>query len=283
MKSILIAVLACAPAWAQSVNIVFVGDSFTRGYVIGGGQSPNNYPTLTLPLLHPSQWDSVVHNLGNNSQFLGSIGTTCSVSYCMTHACSVASCPAFQANQAAVNSYIVAGKTNILVVEGGSADIVILNHDAATFHTDLLLLYSNAKSAGWDFVVATTTVSGLHTPQLLACQIAGIKEGAAYANGSATYITPTCTCPMVGGCDTEALGVNGRLRANKGAADVLIDIAAMAQFFSPYDATYRQADGHWTDPLNAVMAAQVAAAANSFFLRGAATGGLSRSAATVIK
>src|SRR5712675_91351 len=99
--------LACLTASASNPlkwkNVVFVGDSFTAGYVPGGPPTRNSYPALTIALIQPiGQYDGVVHNLGLNGARFGpkSQGGTL-----------------LEIASRTVDSLIVPGKLNVLVVE----------------------------------------------------------------------------------------------------------------------------------------------------------------------
>lgn len=332
MKTILLLLIAALGAHAQKPNIVFVGDSFTYGYIAGGGQQVNTYPLLTLSVTNPSQYDAVVHNLGVVGR---SIGPKSDANSMLAHAA------------ADVDTLIVAGKKNIVILEGGLIDISGGIRSDTNVYNDILQYASERKVAGWDVVMVSTIVAGQYGANNgLACYTSAYRQGTVWTNssvtgsffgpstsststtipatatgsktftldqtllgydttgvgsllkvssranpanfmqGRATTYTGTtltinlagttgaiggsgtftdwtvnilCECP--GGspaCGINATsGVNAMLRASKGTADVLVDFDASADFYNPYNFTWRQSDGHWLVVLNGSAATLV--------------------------
>lgn len=229
MKTALLLLLAIS-AYAQKPNIVFVGDSFTWGYQ-SGSQQAQNYPLLTLSVANPTQYDSALHNNGVSGQRMGPKATAGSM---------------LNVAAATIDTLIVNGKVNIIVVEGGGVDINVGTSSSAAVYTSIKQYYTERKAAGWNYVIGTTIVSGQNN-----CYSDAIRNGGTWANTQATYESPACTCPAAGcGVEPANVGTNQLLRGDKGDADYLIDLDVQAPFFSPYDFTWRQSDGHWLVVLN---------------------------------
>lgn len=292
----LLALVLFAQALTGAINVVAVGDSFTYGFTYPSGtQNPNNYPVLLLPMLKPAPWDNTVHNQGINGAKIGPKhypdDCTMASGGCTMLDCLYVSCNGLSATK----DLVQAGKTNILVVEGGIPDVnyyLGLGSNVALIpgfvHTSQLQLYSEAKALGFDIVIGMTTVAGGNNcagpPLGNQCTFDGIRQGGSWVNTySASYEPATCTCPT-GNC-TVALAttsLNDLLRVGHANADILIDLQSttavglFGSFFDPYSATYRTCDGHWTTALNQVMANLVAAKINTswiFPMGGAVNGG----------
>lgn len=244
-------------------NVVFVGDSFQQGFINSGGAgtvSPNNPGAMTLLGIKPmGQFDGTLHNLGAAGQTIGPVENTLSM----------------MAHGADADALIVPGKFNILVVEGGGNDINTGTIDGSGLLTRVHTYYTSRRAAvtggaHWDQIIGATIMSGQHnlTSSTGSCYQEALRNGATWANTSATYISPACTCPSTNGSGYQCginiseTGYNNKLKADKGDADFIVDLDAIPEAFNPYNFTYRQADGHLLDNLNALMGAKYAAYIN---------------------
>lgn len=278
---IAIMLLASACHAATPTIVACVGDSFTWGYSYPSGtQNASNYPVLLLNLLKPKPSDNTVHNLGVSGIRVGPLHT---LGFCNGNGvdqCTMLDCAREDrcGLGLTVDSLVDPLKNNILVVEGGGPSInscIDLGTEAgcaAGLYGYWTQYYTARKAAGWNQIIATTTVSGgdnCTPPKGNTCTADAIRAGGTWANSYSTYQPATCTCPT-SNCSiaTSEAGSNGRLVAAKGDADVLINLQTTAagglfgSFFGPNDTTYRTCDGHWTTALNQQMAYLVAGKIN---------------------
>ena len=129
-----------------SYNVVCDGDSITYGYNSTINQS---WPRMLGRLLGN---DFQVYNIGVPSEQIGTLAMTGSqvgVNGCMA------------ANAAAnVDALIQAGKTNVLIVFGGTNDIVssIGNQTGAAAYTRLMTYLAARRTAGWTKIVVVTSL-----------------------------------------------------------------------------------------------------------------------------
>lgn len=249
-------------AQSQAVNVAYVGDSYTWGYQ-GGVQQVQNYPALTLPLLHPPQWDATVNNLGHSGQVIGPKGTSLSMLNCGDAECVFSGAPP-TGTFPSTDSYIVPGKYNILVLEVAAPTINLSSTPAAPIYGYFTQYYSERKAAGWNLIIVAAVLYPIGGTDATSCQLSAIAHGVDATNAAPS--PSICTCPA-GGCGVDkgafwgCCGVNQLLAAAApGVAwDVYLPLSTMAGF-SDWNApnTYKQSDNHWTVALNYIMALRVA-------------------------
>lgn len=167
MKPILLWLVACV-APAQSVNVAFVGDSYTWGYHPPSGYSTRQWPTLVVPMLHPRQYNAAVNNWAINGQPLGNAatdGTGEPMFWCATHTCTRA---LISGNQfpGPLDNLIAVGKINILVVMAGQIDRNA-GTSAADVYANLKTYYTTRKAAGWNKIIACSLIPDAATNALL--------------------------------------------------------------------------------------------------------------------